>query len=161
VLEAFANTHEKDYEYAVELLGLAFAQPVISNGWLQHWSALDKLRADLKNQLGEAAYQAAWERGRNSDLEASIACILGESSPVPQVNANQSLLEPLSEREIEVLSLIADGLSNREIAERLVLSVGTVKVHTRNIYSKLNVGSRTQAIAQAARYNIGLHGPAI
>lgn len=161
VLEAFANTHEKDFEYAVELLGLAFAQPVISNGWLQHWSALDKLRADLKNQIGEAAYQAAWERGGNSDLEASIACILGESSPAPQVNANQTLLEPLSEREIEVLSLIADGLSNREIAERLVLSVGTVKVHTRNIYSKLNVGSRTQAIAQAARYNIGLHGPAI
>jgi ATP/maltotriose-dependent transcriptional regulator MalT len=55
---------------------------------------------------------------------------------------------------LEVLGLIAEGLSNREIARRLVLSVGTVKVHTRNIYGKLGVNSRTQALAQAARFNL-------
>ena len=53
-----------------------------------------------------------------------------------------------------MLALIAEGLSNREIAERLYLSVGTVKVHTRNIYSNLNVSSRTQAIAQATRFKL-------
>jgi ATP/maltotriose-dependent transcriptional regulator MalT len=67
---------------------------------------------------------------------------------------NQALLEPLSERELEVLGLIARGLSNREIAQRLVLSVGTVKVHARNIYGKLGVGSRTQALARAARLKL-------
>jgi LuxR family maltose regulon positive regulatory protein len=55
----------------------------------------------------------------------------------------------LSNRELEVLKLIADGLSNAEIAQRLTLSPGTVKVHTRNIYAKLGVKSRTQALAKA------------
>jgi LuxR family maltose regulon positive regulatory protein len=59
------------------------------------------------------------------------------------------LLDPLSERELEVLQLIAEGLTNPEIASRLYLSLNTVKVHTRNIYSKLNVHSRAQAIARS------------
>ncbi len=64
------------------------------------------------------------------------------------------LVEPLSEREIEVLLLIASGLSNREIAWQLVLSVNTVKKHTGNIYSKLNVSSRTQALVRARAFGI-------
>lgn len=63
--------------------------------------------------------------------------------------AHQPLVEPLSEREQEVLRLIAAGLSNREIAERLFITVGTVKRHVNNIYGKLGVHSRTQAVAQA------------
>ncbi len=59
------------------------------------------------------------------------------------------IIEPLSERELEVLQLIAMGLTNQEIASRLYLSLNTVKVHTRNIYSKLNVHSRSQAIARS------------
>ncbi|MFZ0161390.1 MAG: LuxR C-terminal-related transcriptional regulator [Kineosporiaceae bacterium] len=58
-----------------------------------------------------------------------------------------ALIEPLSGREREVLSLLAEGLSNQRIAERLYLSPLTVKVHLRTIYSKLGVGSRTQAVA--------------
>src|SRR5581483_7260928 len=99
-------------------------------------------------------YQAAWERGAAQDLETTIESILGKRDHTPRKTANHSLLEPLSERELEVLSLIAQGLSNREIAQRLVLSTGTVKVHTRNIYGKLGVGSRTQALAQAARLKL-------
>ncbi len=59
------------------------------------------------------------------------------------------LIEPLSQRELEVLGLIATGLTDREIAEQLVLSPQTVKVHARNIYDKLEVGNRTQAAARA------------
>lgn len=73
---------------------------------------------------------------------------------MPRSASAQPLIEPLSERELEVLVLIRDGLSNRDIAERLFLSVGTVKVHTRNIYGKLNVSSRTQAVAEAARNHL-------
>ena len=64
------------------------------------------------------------------------------------------MIEPLSAREIEVLTLIAEGLTNREIAERLVISLGTVKVHTRNIYGKLGVSNRTHAVAIARSIGI-------
>ena len=66
----------------------------------------------------------------------------------------QLLLDPLSDREIEVLELIAAGLTNQEIGSRLYLSRNTIKVHTRNIYSKLGVNSRTQAVAQARSVGI-------
>jgi DNA-binding CsgD family transcriptional regulator len=59
------------------------------------------------------------------------------------------LVEPLSQRELEVLQLVAEALTNREIASRLFLSLNTVKAHTRNIYGKLGAHSRTQAVARA------------
>jgi LuxR family maltose regulon positive regulatory protein len=61
----------------------------------------------------------------------------------------QPLIEPLSERELEVLALMAAGYSNAEIAERLFIAIGTVKRHINNMYGKLEVQSRTQAIAKA------------
>ena len=61
----------------------------------------------------------------------------------------QPLVEAMSERELEILRLMADGLSNREIAERLVITVGTTKSHVHNVLEKLGCGSRTQAVAKA------------
>ena len=66
----------------------------------------------------------------------------------------QKLIEPLSDREIEILQLIAEGLTNQEIAAQLYLSLNTVKVHTRNIYGKLEVNSRTQAASRARTLGI-------
>jgi NarL family two-component system response regulator LiaR len=60
----------------------------------------------------------------------------------------------LTERETEVLALLGAGLSNADIAERLVVSVATVKFHVRNILSKLGVASRTEAVAQALQKNL-------
>ena len=60
-----------------------------------------------------------------------------------------SLVEPLSQRELEVLRLMAQGLSNREIGERLFLALDTVKGHNRRIYDKLQVQRRTEAVARA------------
>ena len=59
------------------------------------------------------------------------------------------LIEPLSQRELEILQLIAQGLSNREIGERLFLALDTIKGHNRRIFDKLQVQSRTEAIARA------------
>jgi len=63
--------------------------------------------------------------------------------------AGPFLVEPLTRRELEVIRLIADGLKNQEIADRLVISVATVKRHVTNIYGKLGVSRRIQAVAQA------------
>ena len=64
------------------------------------------------------------------------------------------MVEPLSEREVEVLELIAEGFSNQEIATRLHISLSTVKGHTSNIYGKLAVNKRTQAVARAKELGI-------
>jgi LuxR family transcriptional regulator, maltose regulon positive regulatory protein len=61
----------------------------------------------------------------------------------------QLLREPLSQRELKVLQLLAQGLSNREIGERLFLALDTVKGHNRIIFSKLQVQRRTEAVARA------------
>lgn len=67
---------------------------------------------------------------------------------------NQLLIEPLSDRELEVLALIADGLTNQAIANQLVIALSTVKKHVNNILGKLHVGNRTEATARARELNI-------
>jgi len=72
------------------------------------------------------------------------------TSHIPEVK----LVEPLSEREIEVLQLIAEGLTNQEIASQLYITLNTVKGHARNIYAKLGVKNRTKAVAKAKALGI-------
>ena len=79
---------------------------------------------------------------------------LEEPEKAKAQSPERDLIEPLSDREIEILQLIAEGLTNQEIGARLYLSLNTVKVHTRNIYGKLDVNSRTQAAARARTLGI-------
>jgi LuxR family maltose regulon positive regulatory protein len=78
-------------------------------------------------------------------------------SPPPTPPVSSPLVEPLTQREVEILHLLASGLSNKEIAEELVITPGTVKVHTSHIYGKLEVKSRTQAIAKAQNLGVLPH----
>lgn len=71
-----------------------------------------------------------------------------------RLGASQRLEDPLSERELEVLILLASGKTNREVARDLFVSVGTVKSHTGNIYRKLNAKNRTEALAQARKLKL-------
>jgi LuxR family maltose regulon positive regulatory protein len=66
----------------------------------------------------------------------------------------ERLVEPLSERELEVLALLAAGKTNQQIAKELFVSLGTVKSHINNIYRKLGVRSRTQALAKVRELNL-------
>jgi LuxR family transcriptional regulator, maltose regulon positive regulatory protein len=86
--------------------------------------------------------------GMQTYLQRLQAAFATQLTAPPASLALHAAAEPLTAREREVLRLIAEGLSNQELAARLHLSPQTVKVHTRNIYSKLGVASRTQAVAR-------------
>jgi LuxR family maltose regulon positive regulatory protein len=82
-------------------------------------------------------------------LAAFPASEPAQADAVSSHTPEAELIEPLSEREVEVLHLIAEGLTNQEVASRLFLSLNTIKVHARNINGKLGVNNRTQAVARA------------
>lgn len=117
---------------------------------------LTPLVADLQITLPSEVFTAAIERGKSLDLDKTAAALLAELSQTlaaPAYVREQSIIplrtDALTERELEVLRLIADGLSNYEIAVRLFLGVSTVKTHINRIFSKLCVKNRTQAVARA------------
>ena len=80
---------------------------------------------------------------------AAISPPIGDLRQSKVENPKSKMLEPLSQREVEILKLITQGLSNREIGERLFLALDTVKGHNRRIFDKLQAESRTEAIARA------------
>jgi LuxR family maltose regulon positive regulatory protein len=162
VLQAVAlHTHgEKDK--AMQLLGdaLALAEP---GGFIRTF-------VDEGAPMAQLLVQAA-ARGMMPDYTAKLLAVFeaeeqpvlagrhmvpahqcrqaspGKSAGIPP--PSQPLVEPLSQRELEILQLIAQGLSNREISERLFLALSTIKGHNRNIFGKLQVQRRTEAVARA------------
>ena len=93
------------------------------------------------------------EDGRLGEYLHKLLASFGDQKKSSSLSA-QPLIEPLSERELEILQLIAEGLTNQEIGSQLYLSLNTVKAHTRNIYGKLGVNSRTQAAARGRTLGI-------
>ena len=77
-----------------------------------------------------------------------------DGSILQQAFSLSHLIEPLSGRELEVLHLMATGQSNCEIAQTLVVSTGTVKTHLKHIFSKLDVHTRTQALARSVEFHL-------
>lgn len=110
------------------------------------------LEIDVQSTLGhhiENEFAHVWESATSVDLRRQFA--------PPTEAANRTLPEPLSARELEILELINAGLSNKEIADRLVVAVATIKKHINSLYSKLNVTSRTRALVRARE--LGLNNP--
>jgi LuxR family maltose regulon positive regulatory protein len=114
--------------------------------WLDVGPGLEPLLRDLKDD-GETLPVS-------NDYLASLLDSCQAAFGRPLEAAPGGLLDPLTPREVEILHLIAKGRSNPEIANELVVSVNTIKKHTSNIYSKLGVSSRTQAIARANELNL-------
>lgn len=137
VLQSLAFQGRKDMERALAVLerALALAQ---TEGYvrifLDEGEAMMRLLCQIRSREAKAGYAA--------DLLSRMGGISGMAQPSMQL-----LPEPLTTREVEVLKLIEAGRSNQEIAEKLVISIPTVKRHISNIYAKLGVKSRTQAVA--------------
>ena len=89
-------------------------------------------------------------RQSNHSYARQLLVVLSNTAlPATKTNQQTGSLDALSERELEVLTLIADGLSNRDISERLFIALDTVKGHNRLIYQKLQVRRRTEAVSRA------------
>jgi len=93
---------------------------------------------------------------RSGPAQAGAARLLGGFSITPEPGARPAtpLPEPLTDRELEVLRLLAAGLSNEEMAGRLQVTYGTVKTHVHNIYGKLGADSRVRAVALARELHL-------
>jgi LuxR family maltose regulon positive regulatory protein len=81
---------------------------------------------------------------------------LRSATTLPKTPGNSSLVDPLTQKELKVLSLLDQGLSNAQMAEKLFVSDSTVRTHLRNINLKLHANSRTQAIAIARKMGLCL-----
>jgi LuxR family maltose regulon positive regulatory protein len=149
VLQALAHQAQGDIPAAIMLLyqALKLAEP---EGYARKF--LDE-GLPMTQLLSEAA-----ARGIMPDYIGKLLTVFEAEEQKSEGKSNlppaQSLSEPLSQRELEVLQLIAQGLSNREISERLYLALNTVKGHNQKIYSKLQVQSRTEAIARARELDL-------
>jgi LuxR family maltose regulon positive regulatory protein len=147
VLQAVALHAHGEKDRAVRLLGdaLALAQP---GGFVRIFVDEGMPMAQLLSELAA--------RGIMPDYVDRLLAVFGAEeqkskvkSCLPPAPPAQPPIEPLSQRELKVLQLMAQGLSNREISERLFLALSTVKGHNRNIFDKLQVQRRTEAVARA------------
>jgi LuxR family maltose regulon positive regulatory protein len=147
VLQAVAHHAHGEKDKAVQLLGdaLALAEP---GGFIRTF-------VDEGIPMAQLLLEAA-ARGMMPDYTGKLlAAFEAEEQKSEGICPPfQPLVEPLSQRELEVLQLVAQGLSNREISERLFLALDTVKGHNRRIYGKLGVKNRTQAVNKARALNI-------
>lgn len=117
--------------------------------------AVGYLLKDVSSDKLFEAIRAAY-RGEYFLLPSITAKVMAEFSRLSRIvpSTTETLAEPLSPRETEILRLVATGASNREIADTLVIAEGTVKNHLTNILGKLSVKDRMQAVLKAKEYGI-------
>ena len=156
-LQAVALHAHDEHQAAARLLGeaLALAEPGgCIRLFVDEGAPMRLLLLDVRLRIARQAHS------RDQRLIGYVDNILAaftQRIPGPASNSSTPtsiMVEPLSQRELEILRLVAQGLSNQEIGERLVLSLNTVKGHNRRIFDKLQVQRRTEAIARAREFGL-------
>jgi DNA-binding NarL/FixJ family response regulator len=103
--------------------------------------------------LGEHAFARAWDSGRSQPLEQVVAAVLSSERPQPTRRrprlSRQAPGDPLTNRERDVVRLVVQGRTNREIAQALLISVGTARTHVEHVLKKLGLRSRVEVAAWA------------
>jgi predicted ATPase/DNA-binding CsgD family transcriptional regulator len=137
-------------DLAAKLFGAAagWRETYQHDPWFPMPNDFHKSAASVRRRLGERAWFEAYEAGRK--LSSERAMRLADEAVAALEEELQRRSSGLTSREVEVLQLVADGLSNAEIAERLVLSERTVHAHLRSIFDKLGVNTRTAAVHAAS-----------
>ena len=143
---------------AITILANVLTHPQLQN---VHDSRARQLLDLLAEQIERSQFQTASATGMSRSSAQQLDCLralladetLITNSGVPS-RPEQPLMDPLTNRELEVLALIAQGMTNREIADHLIIARGTAKYYTSVIYSKLQVSNRTQAVAHARELGI-------
>ncbi len=157
ILQALALRAQGDIEQALEPLerALALAEP---GGWVRIFVDEGQPMAAMLSHVLARSRTPGVAPDYVARLLAAFPSEMRVRPPRPDSESSlpraSLLIEPLSDRELEVLRLIAAGLSNREIAQELVVAISTVKTHVNNIYRKLDVSRRTQAVARAKELNL-------
>ena len=149
VVQSLALYAQGERDKAVELLGEVLVQTE-PEGFVRLFLDEGKAMAELLS----AAIAQGIQPDYASKLLAAFEDEKRKSEDKHVTSPHQPLIEPLSQRELEILKLITQGLSNREIGERLFLALDTIKGHNRKIFDKLQVHSRTEAVARA--HELGL-----
>jgi DNA-binding NarL/FixJ family response regulator len=103
----------------------------------------DRTESRIRSAIGDAAFDSAFARGAAYAFERAVALALGEEAE-PSRTTKPGMAGRLTPRESEIAGLIGEGLSNREIAARLVISQRTAETHVEHILSKLGFTSRAQ-----------------
>ncbi len=147
VLQAVAHHARGEKHSAVQLLSdaLTLAEP---GGFIRLFIDEGVPMAELLSEASADGIMPNYRGKLLATFEAEKQRISGDS-PIVTFGDSQSLIEPLSPRELEILQLVAQGLSNHEIGEKLFLALDTVKGHNRRIFDKLQVQRRTEAVARA------------
>ncbi len=141
-----------DPRQAARLLGVAQAQlELFGTPRRRATQALvERVLSNLRRTLGDSAFAAAWEEGHALPLTEAVAM----ARTVPESGDQPAARHNLTRREVEVLRLVAEGLTDREIGERLYISRRTVSHHVTAILAKLGVTSRRDAAEAARRFGL-------
>ncbi|MDP9367667.1 MAG: LuxR C-terminal-related transcriptional regulator [Chloroflexota bacterium] len=154
VIASSSGQHERAAHLfgAAEALRESVGAPVMRFAGTGYEAAVAATRAGL----GEAPFAAAWQAGREMRIEQVLAKVAGEKAEAASCGRPPATALPadLSDREVEVLRLVAQGLSNAEIADRLHLSPRTIGAHVYNIYRKTGVSSRAAATRFAKEHSL-------